>query len=311
MSRRRKQGRIFSRTEFTKSRERGRFEAVSRSARREGPIMSLVTREVVTVPPTMSIKGAAEAMTKYRFRRLPVADPGTKRLLGIIGSSDIIDFLGGGEKFHIIAKKHGGNFLSAVNDSVSEIMERDVLALRENSTIKEALELIVSTRVGGLVVVDKENRVSGIVTESDFVSLLSEKFTGKRAESYMTKKVVTASPGMRLGDASKAMVRNSFRRLPVVSEGKLVGMVTTRAIIEFVGRNNVFDRVVGNRVDEVLKTHCKEIMKTNVATVSRDADLGEVAEVMDESGLGTVCVVEDGRLAGILTERDVVLALGK
>lgn len=293
---------------FTQARERGAVEFGTRIAERES-IMSIAAKEVVTIPPTMTIKGAAETMTKYGFRRLPVADPGTNRLLGVVGSSDIIDFLGGGEKFQIIQKKYKGNFLAAINESVREIMVTDVLTVGKDASIKDVLNLIIKTRIGGVVVVDRDKKVLGIITERDLAFLLADKLTGKKVEEYMTKKVVTASPKTTLGEAARIMTKNSFRRLPVVSDGKLVGMLTTRMIIDFIGRNNIFAKIVENRVDEVLKTKCEEIMKTRVATVTRDMDLGEAARVIKDEGVGTVCVVDNDKLAGILTERDLVLAL--
>jgi len=296
---------------MTQARRRGSLELGSRVAEREGPIMSIAAKEVVAIPPTMSIKGAAETMTKYGFRRLPVADPGTNRLLGIIGSSDIIDFLGGGDKVQIIQKRYRGNFLAAINQSVREIMVTNVLTVSKDATIKDALNLIIKTRIGGVVVVDDDKKVLGIVTEHDLAFLLADKLTGKKVEEYMTKKVVTASTKTTLGEATKTMTENSFRRLPIVSNGKLVGMLTTRTIIDFIGRNNIFAKIVENKVDEVLKTRCEEIMKTGAATVTKDMDLGEVARVIKDEGTGTVCVVEDGKLTGILTERDLVLTLVK
>jgi CBS domain-containing protein len=139
--------------------------------------------------------------------------------------------------------------------------------------------------------------------------LLAHKFTGKKAEDYMTKKVVTVTPATTLGDVARAMVRNSFRRLPVVSQERLVGIITTRMIIGFIGRNSIFSKIVENRVEEVLNTRCEEVMSLRVATVSRSDDLGYVAGVLKDEGVGTACVVENGKLEGILTERDIILAL--
>lgn len=294
---------------MTQARERSALEFGTRVAEREGSIMSIAAKEVITIPPTMTIKGAAETMTRYGFRRLPVADPGTNRLLGIIGSSDIIDFLGGGEKFHIIQKKYRGNFLAAINESVREIMVSDVLTVSKDASIEDALNLIIKTRIGGVVVVTGDNEVLGIVTERDLAFLLADKLTDKKVEEHMTKKVVTASLSTTLGEATRIMTKNSFRRLPILSSGKLVGMLTTRMIIDFIGRNHIFTKIVENKVDEILKTKCEEIMKTGVATVTKDMDLGEVARIIKDEGVGTVCVVEDDRLVGILTERDLVLAL--
>ncbi|MEE8168116.1 MAG: CBS domain-containing protein [Candidatus Hydrothermarchaeales archaeon] len=294
---------------LNKARDRGSSEPGSKIAEREGSIMSVATKDVITISPTMTIKKAADAMCKHGFRRLPVTDPGTKRLLGIIGSSDIIDFLGGGKKALLIQEKHKGNFLSAVNDSVREIMVTDVRTLDKGATIKDALSVILGSRVGGVVITDAEKRVAGIASERDFAFLIAGKFAGKKVDGYMTKNVVVATPDMALGEATRAMVRNSFRRLPVVTDKELVGMLTTRDIIEFVSENHIFTKVAGNRMDEILETKVAEIMKKTVSKVAEDTELGEVAKIIEKSGTGTVCVVTDGELKGIITERDIIRAL--
>ena len=275
-----------------------------------GSIMTISKTDVVTIPPTMSIKSAADTMTKYRFRRLPITDPGTNRLLGILGSSDIIDLLGGGDKFKFIKRKYSGNFLAAINDSVREIMAPDVLALDKRATLKDALQTLMNSRVGGIVITHRGG-VVGIVTEKDFVVLMAEKMTGKKVGEYMTEKVVTASLGMTLGDVSKTMTRNSFRRLPVMSRDQLVGIITTRQIVDFIAENRVFKKIVKNEVQEVLNTRADEIMEKSVTAVDKEMDIGEAARVMDEERTGTACVVEDDKLIGILTERDIVRAVAE
>ncbi|MFQ5815516.1 MAG: CBS domain-containing protein [Candidatus Hydrothermarchaeaceae archaeon] len=293
----------------SQARDRGSLGFKSRMVEREGSVMSIAKRGIITVPPTMSIKGAAGIMAKHGFRRLPVADPGTKRLLGIIGSSDIIDFLGGGEKARLLQDKHKGNFLAAVNDSVREIMVTDVISLDREDDLKDCLSMMLRSGVGGVVIIDDDRRVVGMITERDFVYMLAGKSTGKNAEEYMTKRVVMASPEMTLGEATRAMARYSFRRLPVVEDKKLVGMLTTRDIIQFIGNNKIFTRMRSGKLEGVLDTPVGEIMKEEVSTVSGETDLGDVARIIEESGRGTVCVVGPGGLEGILTERDIMRTL--
>ncbi len=292
---------------INQARDRGSLEFGSKKVKHEGSVMSIATRGVVTVPPTTTIKGAAEAMTKHGFRRLPVADAGTKRLLGIIGSSDIIDFLGGGEKARLIIEKHRGNFLAAINDSVREIMVPEVLTVGEGASLDDALGLILDSRVGGVVIVDDSRRATAIVTERDFVNLIAGKATGKKVDDYMTKRVIVANPNTTLGEATRTMVRNSFRRLPVVADDELVGMLTTRHIIEFIGKNHVFSK--GARWEAVLNTRIGRIMKKRVSTLAPGSDLGDAAGLIKETGMGTVCIVEGGELTGILTERDITESL--
>ncbi len=294
---------------ISKARERRAVSFSSELSRRIGSIMSIATLKVVTIPPTMTIKGAAETMSRYRFRRLPVTDPGTNRLRGIVGSSDIVELFGGGDKSRLIREKYQGNFIAAMNESVREIMVTDVVTLSTTSSIVDAMLELLSSRVGGAVILDEEESVTGIVTERDFVHLLAEKTTGMRVEEHMSDRVITTTPGTSIEDAARIMCRNSFRRLPVVSEGRLIGLLTTRMLIDFIGSSRVFAKLVRNNTEEVLRTKVEEIMSTQVPTISGDADLGEAAAMIERTGRGTVCVVSDGELAGILTERDILEAV--
>ena len=84
--------------ESTSSHDRGSVEFKSRVSSRPGDVMMIASGDVVTVPPTMTIMGVVKTMVTYGFRRMPVADAGTNRLVGIITSVDLIDFFGGGER---------------------------------------------------------------------------------------------------------------------------------------------------------------------------------------------------------------------
>ncbi|GCC11662.1 inosine-5'-monophosphate dehydrogenase [archaeon] len=287
----------------------GSIEFKDHISRSEGSIMKIASTEVISVPPTISIFGSAATMTKYRFRRLPVADPGTGRLIGIVGSTDILDFLGGGEKAKLLTEKYSGNFLAAINESVSEIMVNDVVTLTTGASIEDGLKKIIESRIGGIIIVDEDNSLRGIVTERDFVNIVAGKKTGISASEVMTMKVITTTSGTPLEDASKIMLRNSFRRLPVTSQNFLEGIITSRMILNFMGNGGLFKKIIKNEVSEVLKTRVSEIMSKDVPTASKEADLGEVAYIMESKKTGTVCITEDSTLLGIVTERDIIKSI--
>jgi CBS domain-containing protein len=272
-------------------------------------VKSLASKKVVTISPTSTIKSAVELMVKNRFRRVPVTDSGTGRLLGIFGSSDIVDLVGGGKKYQLIRKAHSGNFLSAINDSVRRVMNKDVLSIDQNASLKEALRLLLSSKRGGLVLVDKKMNVNGIITERDFLNVARKRAGSKKATGIMTSNVISATPGTTLGDATKIMIRNSFRRLPIVSEDKLVGMVTTRTIIDFIGENGAFDKIVENDIEEILNTRVSEVMGHQVASISKEADLAKTIDLMISTKEGTVCVLDSEKLVGIVTERDIAKSI--
>lgn len=91
--------------------DRGPVDFKSRPADYEGEIMTIATRNVVTAQRTTPIIQAVEIMTREGFRRLPIIDAGTRHLRGIVTVTDIIDFMGGGDKFNLVQVKHGGTSL--------------------------------------------------------------------------------------------------------------------------------------------------------------------------------------------------------
>lgn len=74
-----------------KSLDRGPVEFDTRLSDKEGDIMSIANKDVITVPPGISVKEASEIMVKNKVRRLPVVSP-KNELLGIITATDIVDF---------------------------------------------------------------------------------------------------------------------------------------------------------------------------------------------------------------------------
>ncbi len=71
-------------------------------------------------PPTTTIMGAIKTMTFYGFSRLPIADAGTKRLLGFVTSVDVVDFLGGGFGT-TFCRRSIRNIFTAINADIREI----------------------------------------------------------------------------------------------------------------------------------------------------------------------------------------------
>jgi CBS domain-containing protein len=168
-----------------KSRERAPLEFETHITEHDGDIMSIAKKEVVTVPQSATIKESAEIMVKNKFRRLPITDPGTGKLRGIVTAMDILDFLGGGDKYQILEKKHDGNFLSAINDPVREIMTTDVEVLSHKSSIGNAVSKMLEKEVGAFPIIDSDEKIVGIISEGDFAFLLSGVLTDEEIEHWL------------------------------------------------------------------------------------------------------------------------------
>ncbi len=283
----------------------------TRISERTGDVMTIASREVVTLPPTTPIIEAVKTMLKEGFRRLPVADAGTKRLKGIVTSQDIVDFLGGGQRNLIVKNRFKGNLLAAVNSSISEIMEENVVSLNEKDSLRDALNAMMKENVGGIPITDNEKRVKGIISERDFVFLVSGIVTGKKVDEYMSRTVVTASSDMSVGNATKYMINNGFRRLPVVKDNVLIGIITASDIMRFLGSGDIFDKLVTGNAKEVFEVPIRTLIRRDVISTKSDVDLGEAASLVLEKNVGSLPVIEEGELKGIITERDFVRAISE
>ena len=274
------------------------------SKKREGEILQVAKSPVVTMAPTTPIYDGIRIMTKKGFRRIPIANPGTRTLEGIVTATDIINYLGGGKKFQIIQKKFRGNFFKAINEPIKLIMTKKVVSVKTSAKISEAIESMKTQNLGGLPVVDDEKHVRAIITERDIANMFADRISGVTVAQLMSKKVVTALLKTTIFEAEKTMIRQGFRRLPIISEGKLVGIVTAMDIIRFFGSGKVFKYLKSGTIIQVLNTPAFEIATKELATIKPNADVGQAAKIMQMKNIGALPVVRNEKLVGIITERD-------
>ena len=295
-----------SRESFRRSlRDKGPLSLKARpSKKREGEILHIAKSPVVTMAPTTPIYDGIQIMTKEGFRRIPIANPGTRTLEGIVTATDIIDYLGGGKKFQIIQKKFAGNIFKAINEPIKLIMIKKVVSVQTSAKISKAIELMTQQNLGGLPVVDDKNRVKAIITERDIANMFADRISGVTVARLMSEKVVTAIPKTTIFEAARTMTTRGFRRLPIISEGKLVGIITAMDIIRFFGSGKVFQYLKSGTITQVLNTPAFEIATKDVATIEPDVDVGQAAKIMQEKNIGALPVVKNGKLVGIITERD-------
>jgi CBS domain-containing protein len=115
--------------------------------------------------------------------------------------------------------------------NVRDAMTPVVLTAPASTTIAEAASLMAQRRVGSALIVEGE-RLLGIFTERDIVKALSQ--DGQAVQQaighWMTRDPQSISPDVSLEEALQRMVEGNFRHLPVLEEGRLVGMLSMRDI---------------------------------------------------------------------------------
>lgn len=108
-----------------------------------------------------------------------------------------------------------------------EIMQKKVVTISPDATIRDAAKKMKDYRIGYILITNGES-VKGCVTDRDLVMWLA---SGKnpddaRVDSLMQSNIVTALPDTDVFEASKVMARKKIRRLPIVENGRLMGLVS-------------------------------------------------------------------------------------
>jgi len=289
--------------------DRGPVQFSSRAVKRSGDILNIATLEVVTAPPTTTIINAIKTMTSYGFGRLPIADAGSKRLIGFVTGVDVVDFLGGGIR-HNLLNKYEGNILAAINAEIREIMSPRIIYIKEKASIEDALKLMHEKNVGGLPIVDDDTKIRALVTEHDFTSLIAGVNTGLSVKEFMSPNVVTVGSKTTIEKTTKIMVQSGgFRKLPVTQDSVLMGMVTASDIMRYLGSGEAFKKVVTGDINELMCQPINNLAHRDLVSIETEADLGETAQIMIDRGVGVLPVMDGGSLAGIITKRDFIKAL--
>ena len=115
------------------------------------------------------------------------------------------------------------------------IMTSNVISVKRQTEIYEAIRTLVDHNITGLPVVNDDMSIAGIITEKDVLKLLYD-VTSKacKVEDFMTKGVVSFNEEDSLIDITECLIKNSFRRVPITAGGKLVGIISRKDIIAYI-----------------------------------------------------------------------------
>lgn len=117
---------------------------------------------------------------------------------------------------------------------VRDVMNKNVVVTEPNMKIAEAAELMSRYHIGSLVVTNKKGEVKGILTERDILTDVVAK--GKNLKhvltrNIMTRDVMTIEPDKTIEEAANIMKKNKIKKLPVIENGKIVGIITASDIV--------------------------------------------------------------------------------
>ena len=108
-----------------------------------------------------------------------------------------------------------------------------LVAIRPDASVLDAIKLLAQEDIGAAIVMEGD-RLAGIFSERDYtrkVILQGRSSNSTRVEEIMTKSVITVNPRTRTRECMQLMTEKNFRHLPVVEEGRCIGMVSIRDIV--------------------------------------------------------------------------------
>ncbi len=184
------------------------------------------------------------------------------------------------------------------NTKISEFMTRQVVTCEPTETIDIVLQKIKISRRDGIPLV-KNLKLIGIVSEHDFARLVLEKYLIIPIGEVMSHKPLSVTPDISISTCMKTMVNTHYRRLPVVHNKEVRGIVTGHDILRHLNTTNY------NSV--LLNESIENIISPRVIYVTEHDDVSTAVKLMIENKIGGLPVInEENSLKGIITERDIV-----
>ena len=159
------------------------------------------------------------------------------------------------KRIYAIALRHAEQRV-ARRVSVRDVMTKKVIKIRADADLNEVTNLLSENRISGLPVVDEEDRVIGLITEADVLSMagmrkghafkdiirhiLGEPLSGpkesRRLRDVMTSPAITTGPEADIREVAMTLDEKRIKRLPVVDEqGRLIGVISRADIVRVIG----------------------------------------------------------------------------
>jgi len=179
--------------------------------------------------------------------------------------------------------------------NVGYVMSKDVATICPDEIVISAAKIMSDKKISCLVVMDNGN-VAGIITETDMLRRVGDK--GKdiyrtKLGQIMSSPVESVPPDLSVLEASKIMGVKHIKRLPILKDEKLVGIVTQTDLVRALTSYGLWRDI-------------SEIMSRDIAGIQRNASVAEAAKIMTSRKISCIIVMDGDDVVGVLTEKDLL-----
>ncbi|MDD1718301.1 MAG: CBS domain-containing protein [Methanoregulaceae archaeon] len=172
---------------------------------------------------------------------------------------------------------------------VADYMTQDVVSVEIPGNRDDVLKILKRTGISGVPVL-KEKKLVGIITRKNLLRKSEETQLGL----LMTPDPVTIAPDAPLSEAASLIIKNNIRRLPVVKDEELVGLISVADLIHAIAQLRIKDEI-------------KERFTSQTFALWEETPLPLVGRIMEISGFEAIPILDgESKLQGIVSERDLI-----
>jgi CBS domain-containing protein len=251
-------------------------------------VEEVMTKEIISVDKDVELELVLKLMKKHDITKIPVLEE--KKLIGIVTDN-------------LIAYKLGAIRTRGIPASrlhVSSVTEKNVVTISPGTNINDVLKEVGEPGLTMLPVVEKDKLV-GVLTKADLLPLVKSK---KKIREIMHKRLVAISPSDRVIHARRQMIDEKVARLPVLNQGKLVGMISDTEIAFALAELKTLP--LGRQKHRLDELTVSEVMKTPVVWTEGGISAEEAAKIMLKHNVGALPILEDNKIVGLVTRTDLI-----
>jgi PAS domain S-box-containing protein len=244
-----------------------------------------MTSPVVTITPESVIADAVALMDHHSISALVIVDG--QFPVGIFTERSLLRLI------------ISGSFNP--NQAISEVITPKLITAKSEIDIHEAYLLFLQHKIRHLIVVDNRGMLIGVATESDFLHNLGLEYfvSFNDITNVTTKNVISLKQDDNVFSAMQLMNTNSISSIVIVQDSNPTGIITERDIVRLINAETDLD-----------STFLKEVMSHPVQTAASGISAHSAAELIRKQGIRRLVITdEDGKLAGIVTETDIIKGL--
>ena len=239
-------------------------------------VKDVMTKDVIFVDKDVELEYVLKLMKKHDITKIPVVEE--KKLIGIITDNAIVHKIG--------SIRNRGVPPSRLH--ASSVTDKDIDAISPDVDIKTILKKIGEPGPTMLPVIENSNLV-GVLTKADLLPLVD---CDKKLREIMQEKLYVVSPDDRVIHARRMMIDENVARLPVIDQGRLVGMISDVEIAFALAdiKKSVSLGKQKHRLDELI---VEEVMSTPAIWTDPGMTVSEAAKIMIKNNVGALPLIKN------------------